>query len=108
MIAKQEDSVSLFDESLCYHISKDLCTNNYDIETLAIKIENKRSKKIILNIIYRQPNRNLKVSENYFDDFFFKNKKNYKKIILVGDFNITTLAFETNKKVKKIFESNVF
>ena len=101
MIAKQEDSVSLFDESLCYYISKDLCTNNYDIETLAIKIENKRSKKIILNIIYRQPNRDLKVSENYFDDFFFKNKKNYKKIILVGDFNITALAFETNKKVEK-------
>ena len=99
MIAKQEDSVSLFDESLSYHISKDLCTNNYDIETLAIKIENKRSKKIILNIIYRQPNRDLKVSENYFDDFFFKNKKNYKKIILLGDVNITALVFETNKKV---------
>ena len=31
-------------ESLCYNIRKDLCTNNYDIETLAIEIENKRSK----------------------------------------------------------------
>ena len=39
-------------ESLCYNIRKDLCTNNYDIETLATEIESKRSKNIILNAIY--------------------------------------------------------
>ena len=38
-------------ESLCYNISKDLCSNNYDIETLAIETESKRSKSIILNVI---------------------------------------------------------
>ena len=102
MIAKEDVSVSLLDESLCYHIRKDLCTNNNDIETLPKEIENKRSKKIILNIIYRQPNRDLKVSEYHFNDFFFKNKKNYKKITLVGNFNITVLDFETNEKVEKL------
>ena len=75
MIAKEDVSVSLLDESLCDHIRKDLCANNNDIETLAKEIENKRSKKIILNIIYKQPNRDLKVSEYHFNDFFFKNKK---------------------------------
>ena len=40
-------------ESLCYNNLKDLCTNNYDIETLAMEIESKRSKKFILNVIYR-------------------------------------------------------
>ena len=38
-------------ESLCYNIRKDLCSNNYDIETLAIETESKRSKSIILNVI---------------------------------------------------------
>ena len=91
-------------ESLCYNIPKDLCTNNYGIETLATEIENKRSKNIILNVIYRQPN-----GENHFNDFFSKNEEKYKNIILVGDFNINILYFENNKKVgRKIFESNVF
>ena len=53
-------------ESLCYNIRKDLCTNSCDIETLAIEIENKRSKNIMK---YRQPNGDLKVSENYFSQF---------------------------------------
>ena len=61
-------------KSLCYNIRKYLCTNNYDIETLAIEIENKRSKNIILNVIYR---------------------------LLVGDFNINVLDFENNQKVEK-------
>ena len=47
-------------ESICYNICKDLCTSNYGIETLAIEIENKRSKHIVLNVIYRQPNGDLK------------------------------------------------
>ena len=38
------------------------------------------------------------------------NKKNkmIKIIILVGDFNTIFFDFENNKKVRKIFESNVF
>ena len=31
---------------------------------------------------------------------FLKMKKNYKKIILVRDFNINVLNFENNKKVE--------
>ena len=86
-------------ESLCYNIRKDLCTNNYDIEILAIKIESKSSKNIILNVIYRQLNGDLRVSENYFNDFFSKNEKNFKKIILVR---------ESILKERRIFELNIF
>ena len=45
-----------------------------------------------VNVIYRQTNGDLKVSENYFHNFFSKNE-------------INVLDFETNKK---IFESNIF
>ena len=92
-------------ESLCYNIHKDLCLSNYDIETLAIEIENKRSKNIVLNLIYRQPNG---ISKNYFNDFFSKNEKNDKKIKLVGDFHINALHFENNKKINnKTFSHNM-
>ena len=66
-------------ESLCYNIRKPLCTKNYDTETLAIEIESKGSKNIILNVIYRQPNGNLKVSKNYFNVFFPKMTKMIRK-----------------------------
>ena len=49
MIAKEEESVYLF-MNLFYNICKDLHTNNYDIETLIIETENKKSKNI-LNVI---------------------------------------------------------
>ena len=62
-------------ESLCYNICKDLCSNNYDIETLAIEIANKRYKNIIQNVIHRQPNGDLKVSENHLMISFPKMKK---------------------------------
>ena len=70
-----------------------MCINNYDIKSFAIETKNKRSKNSILNGIYRQTNRDLKVSENYFNDFFCKNKqkKKVKKIILAGGVNINVL-----------------
>ena len=58
-------------------------------------------KNIILRVIYRQSNGDVKVSENYFNDFLSKNETNYKKIILVGDFNINVFDFENNRKVEK-------
>ena len=46
-----------------------------------------------MNVIYRQLNGDLKVSENYFNDSFSKNERNDKKIILAGDFNINVEKF---------------
>ena len=58
-------------------------------------------KNIILRVIYRQSNGDVKVSENYFNDFLSKIETNYKKMILVGDFNINVFDFENNRKVEK-------
>ena len=51
-------------ESFCYNIRKDLFTNNYDIEKLSLEVEKKRSKNIILNVTYKQPNGDIKINEN--------------------------------------------
>ena len=63
-------------------------------------------KNIILRVIYRQSNGDVKVSENYFNDFLSKNETNYKKIILVGDLNINAFDFESNRKVEKYLNQN--
>ena len=63
-------------ESFCYNTRKDLCTNNYETE---VEIENKRSKNIILSVIYRQPNRDLKVSKIILMITFPKMKKTIRK-----------------------------
>ena len=72
--------------------------NNNDIESLSMEIENKRSKTIILIVIYWEQNRDSKVSENYFNDFFSKHKKNYTKIIFEEDLKTNALNFENNKR----------
>ena len=69
-------------ECLSCNIRNDLGINNYNIKSLAIKIENERSKNVILGTIYRQPNGNLNASENYCNDFFSKNEK----IIIKNDY----------------------
>ena len=44
--------------------SAKMCIRNHDIESLAIEMENNRSKIIVLNIIDRKQNKDLRVREN--------------------------------------------
>ena len=65
-----------------------------------LKLSRIKSKNIILSIIYRPPNGDMKQSETHFKDLFSKNGKNLKNIVLAIDFNINYLDFETNKNVQ--------
>ena len=53
-------------ESLCYTKRNDLCINCEAIECLSIEIENNDVKNVIFNIVYRPPDGDLEVCENYF------------------------------------------
>ena len=57
-------------------------------------------KTLILNIIFRSPNSDMKECETHFNNTFKTNDKNLKNRVLAGDFNINSLDFETNKKVQ--------
>ena len=59
----KKDSVYLF-KNVFLATSAKMCIRNYDIESLAIEMENKRSKIIVLNIIDRKQNKDLRVREN--------------------------------------------
>ena len=59
-------------ESLCYNIHKDLCMNNYDIESLAIGTENERSKISFWMQFTDNQNGDLKIPEVCFNEYFPK------------------------------------
>ena len=44
----------------------DLSSNSKVIESLSIEITNNESKSIIFNVVYRPPERDIDVCENYF------------------------------------------
>ena len=87
-------------ESLCYTKRNDLCINCEAIESLSIEIRNNDGKNIIFNIVYRPPDGDLEVCENYFQSILSHNSIRNKNVILAGDFNINVLDFEQNKKVQ--------
>ena len=70
------------------------------LESLRIEISNKKCKNIILNTIYRPPNEDIEICENYFKNLFTKNDTMIKYIVLASYFNLNVLDFENNKKVE--------
>ena len=71
--------------------------NSEAVESLSIKILNKKCRNIIRNTIYRPPNGDIETCENYFKNLFDTVSKH---ILLVDDFNLNVLDFENNKKVQ--------
>ena len=89
-------------ESFCYTEQNDLCINCEAIESLSIEIRNNNGKNIIFNIVYRPPDGDLEVCENYFQSILSHNSIRNKNVILAGDFNINVLDFEQNKKIPNV------
>ena len=87
-------------ESLCCTKQNNLCINSEAVESLSVEICNNDVKIIIFNIVYRPPDGDLEVCENYFQSILSHNSIRNKNVILTGDFNINVLDFKQNKKVK--------
>ena len=87
-------------ETYSHKFRKDLQVNFKAFECLCVEVENKNSKNIVLNLVYRPPNGDHKELENYFKNSLSKREISHKDVILAGDFNINLLDFDTNKKVQ--------
>ena len=61
------------------------------MECLCVKVENKKSKNIVLNLVYCPPNGDQKELGNYFKSTPSKREILHKDIILAGDFNNSLL-----------------
>ena len=87
-------------ETYSYKSRKDLQVNSKAFEYLCVEDENKNSKNIVLNLVYRPPNGDHKELENYFKSSLSKREISHKDVVLAGDFNNDLLDFDTNKKVQ--------
>ena len=91
--------VAIFvDEYLCYTKRHNLCIICEAIKSLLIS--NNDVKNIIFNIVYRPPDGDLEVCENYFQSILLNNSIRNKSVILAGDFKINLLDLKQNKKVQ--------
>lgn len=57
-----------------------------------------KSENIIYNIAYHSADGDMNVCEKHFENILSENLIRNKNVIFPGDFNITVLDFEQNKK----------
>ena len=70
---------------------------------LCVKIENKNSKNVVLNLVYCPANGDHKELENYFKSSLSKQEISHKNVILGGDFNINLLDLARKEDDKEEF-----
>lgn len=89
--------VGLFINSdLVYHTRDDLSSTSPEQESLWVEIENYFCKNIVCGIIYRHPNSNL---EGFLQNLYSQFEKIHlesKYCIIMGDFNINLLNYESH------------
>ena len=87
-------------ESLTSNIRHDLSVNNANIEALRVEIINKKTKNILFNTQYRQPEQNFNEFEAYLNTFLAKAKTTDKAYFLVRDLNLNLIDFQSNANVR--------
>ena len=61
------------------------------------------TEKLETHVVYRPPNGDTKLSEQFCKDLFPKNSKHLKNMIFSGDFKINALDYKQNKKVQSLY-----
>ena len=83
-----------------YKQRDDFSISEEENETLPVEILNKNAKNIIVNTCYRGPDSKVKPIKKHISQIFATLLKENEKIFFVGDFNINSLDYSTNLKVK--------
>ena len=87
-------------ESLTSNIRHDLSVNNGNVEALRVEIINKKSKNILFNTQYRQPEQNFNEFEAYLNTFHAKAKTTDKACFLIRDLNLNLIDSQSNANVR--------
>ena len=99
---KRGGGICIFiNEKLLFKRREDFSISEEANETLSIEIINKNTTNIIINTCYRAPNSKITPLKKHITHIFNKLLKANKKIFFVGDFNINSLDYSTNSKVKQ-------
>jgi hypothetical protein len=71
-----------------------LSTNEF--EAIWIEIEGKGNQNMLCGLMYRHPNGNLDVFQNYLNSILDKIHRQNKQCLILGDFNCDLLKYETH------------
>jgi hypothetical protein len=79
-----------------FHSRDDLSLSTVDFESLWIEIHSKFHRNMVCSVIYRHPHSNLENFTNHLTQAMHKISKEGKYCILMGDFNINLLNYESH------------
>ena len=112
-VKKKGGGVCMYvDGKMPYNMRNDLneLNNPKDTESLFIEIEKQKSKNIVIGVIYRPPDQNMKEFNKFIDTLLSKIADQEKKLLYnMGDFNINLLnndVHESNGEFVDILSSH--
>ena len=73
------------------------------METLPIKVLNKKSQNIVITAAYHPSKETNKLSKDFCKDFLSKQEMSNTTAFLLGGFNLNVLDYNTNELVKNFF-----
>lgn len=82
--------------SLLYNKRSEFCYSKKEFESLFIEINLKNQHNIVCGVIYRHPNAKLDLMTDFLYNTVDKISKENKYCVLLGDFNIDLLRFDTH------------
>ena len=91
-------------EKLIFKQRVDITKIEDDFELLSIEIINKNTKNIIVNNCYRLPGGKVRPLKKQIRNAFQKLYRENKKVFMVGNFNLNSLDYSTNTKVKNFID----
>jgi exonuclease III len=83
-------------ENYKYTIRDDLSKSSKEFETLWLEIHNDSQQNFLCSVIYRHPNGNADTFISYIDSSIDKIHREGKYCVILGDFNLDLLKFETH------------
>ena len=83
-------------DSLDFQIRNDLVIPSEDVESIFIEIFSKKTKNIIVGVVYRKPNSDIRCFIEKFDVCFSGLSNENKTLYIMGDFNINLAEHSKN------------
>ena len=81
---------------LQYFIRDDLTDSKNEYEALWIEIEGKGKQNILYGVVYRHPNGSLSMFQDYLNLVLDKIRRQNKQCLIMGDFNLDLIKYETH------------
>ena len=97
----------IYSQNLKFNVRDGIDIFNESVETLSIEILSKKSRNIVIAVVYRPPKGNNKLFKDFCKDFLNKQEMSNKAAFLLRDFNLNALDYDT-KEVVKSFSNLVF